>query len=120
MLENRITLSLQATFILITLGLVHLTGSVLGRLGILSDLFVVIGAIQTVRFFINEDLRFDVSEFLGEFLQLSDVAEFIADKLDEVIVDEVTEEEFEAYLASFKPNAVVQTDKEEILDERKV
>lgn len=105
MLESRITLGLQAGLVLFTLGLVHIAGSVFGSLGIISDLFIVIGGIQTARFFLNETLRNDVYESLGEFLNLNDVAEFIADSIKKNITDDFNEEDLtEAFKSMFMVN----------------
>ena len=136
MLQARITLGLQATLILFVLGVVHMTGSVLSGLGIISDIFVVLGAIQTGRFFINEDLRYDVSEFLGELLNLNDISEGIVDIIDEVVEEDFEEVDDEELGNVFKSmffvsndddddedladNPMIQTNKEEILEERKV
>ena len=102
MLQQRVTLALQATLILLTLSIVHMIGSVFGGLGIISDAFVAIGLVQAIRFAFNKDVRKEVQEFFADFLNLDElgisatnlVADILAKtiasqdvKVDESIVD---------------------------------
>lgn len=75
MLQQRITLSLQAGLLLLTLAIIHMGGSVLGGLGIISDLFVVIGFSQTVKFFLDSYMRDEVSEAFQDFIDLESLSQ---------------------------------------------
>ena len=90
MLQQRITLSLQASLLLLSLAVVHMGGSVLGNLGIISDIFVVVGFAQTVRFFLSSYIREDVSEAFEDFMDLEEVSESLTDLISGVTKEDTS------------------------------
>ena len=127
MLQSRITLSLQAALVLFALAILHMTGSVLESLGVISDLFAVVGAVQVGRFFINEELRYEITAYAEEILNFDDLSASIMDLVDKfngVEYEDVEEEIFNAFESgmfidnnSLEDNTMIETvedDKEDL------
>ena len=102
MLQQRVTLALQATLILLTLSIVHMIGSVFGGLGIISDAFVAIGLVQAIRFAFNSDVRYEVQESFDDFLNLEELSEATTELVSDILAKTVTTEDVNVNVAALE------------------
>jgi len=93
MLQQRVTLALQATLILLTLSIVHMIGSVFGGLGIISDTFVAIGLVQAIRFAFNSDVRYEVQESFEDFINLEELSDATTNLVADLMAKTITVED---------------------------
>ena len=93
MLQQRVNLALQTILVLIGLSILHLVGSVFGGLGLISDAFITIGLVQSIRFLFDADFRYEASEGFDEFINISEVSASAAEYLGEALSQTVTTED---------------------------
>lgn len=85
MFQQRVNLGLQVIFLGIGLTILHLVGSVFGGLGVLTDGFITIGLVQSIKFLINAEFRKEAYEGFEEFIDINEISESTSEYLEEVL-----------------------------------
>jgi len=93
MLQQRVNLGLKTILVVTGLAILHLIGSVFGGLGLISDGFLAIGLIQSIRFLFNADFRYEASESFDEFINVNEVTTSTAEYIGKALGQTVTSSE---------------------------
>lgn len=96
-MENKIDLSVKAILLVISLLLLHIAGKFLGGVGLLSDLFIVVGAYTVWNKVNSKTKRKELITTVSDMIDLEDISGIITSKIREV----KSEVEAEGLMQSF-------------------
>lgn len=93
-MKENYTIALRVFVLLVVLSITHTAAKILGSLGVISDLFVVLGAYQVWLNVKSPVARQNLIEQFKGYTNLDDISELLAEKTEELKVkfDEVKKE----------------------------
>jgi hypothetical protein len=98
MLEKQLSIGLKITLIITSIILIHSISNFAGSLGLISDVFILLGLIQSIRFLTDNDVREELINSFNKFISINDInttikllLKFVKDSAEE-INEEVIEE----------------------------
>lgn len=77
MLEKQLSMGLKIALIIAAIILIHGVSNIAGNLGLISDLFILLGLIQSVRFISDKQVREETVNSFSNFINTKDVHLFI-------------------------------------------
>lgn len=83
-LETRLSIGVKGVMVLIVVLLLHSTSNVLNHLGILSDLFIIIGVYRAGQFLTNKELRQNSINKAKELVNIESIDKVISDIVDTI------------------------------------
>jgi hypothetical protein len=88
MLEKQISIGLKIGLLIALIIVLHSVSNLASHLGIITDLFILLGLIQSVRFLSNKNIRKETIKNLEDFIDIEDIKSFINKLITFVSSDE--------------------------------
>ena len=79
MLENKISVGLKLVLVAILLSVVHALSSVLGNLGIITDLLLILGTYEAFKLSTNSEERLEYLDKIDDFVDVDELSVSIVD-----------------------------------------
>lgn len=79
MLENKVSVGLKLILVVVLLSVVHALSSVLGNLGIITDLLLILGAYEAFKLGTNSEERLKYLDKIDDFIDVDELSVNLVD-----------------------------------------
>lgn len=111
-LETRLSIGIKGVMVLIVVLLLHSTSSILNHLGILSDLFIIIGVYQAGQFLTNKELRQNSINKAKELIDTESIDKVINDIVNTINETKATSSVTTSYVSKSVSEAEIKEEKD--------
>ena len=112
-MEEKYKVGLKIFIILISVSVVHTAGNIFGHLGIISDLFVVLGLIQVWNNVKTAKARADIMDKIDSLIDIGDISQFLTLKTEEIKYELTQSQKSKEYPFLLEDASTTDSQKEE-------